>query len=236
MNVVDIIVVCVLLFGGMLGLKRGFTKALVSFLGLIILISLSYILKNPIASILYTYLPFFQFGNFIKGGVILNILVYEWFAFAFVFSLLFIIWKILLWTTSIFEKVVNFTIILGIPSKILGMLIGFLESFLLIYVFFVMNSFPIFEKPIIRPTKLTNIVITKTPILSSYGKKATIASQKFLQIKEKYKEDESASEFNLETLDLFLEYKIVSAKNIEKLVKKGKLKLQDIDSVLQKYK
>lgn len=236
MNVVDIVVILFFLFGGLIGFKRGFTRSLVSFLGLILILLFSYILKNPISSILYTYLPFFKFGGILKGAVILNILVYEWISFFLIFSILMIIFRLLTLTTKIFEKILSATIILGVPSKLLGMIVGFLESFVIIYIILFVLSLPMLHNEKVSKSKLREPIVNKTPILSSFGKNTRIVSEKFLDLKEKYKEEENASTFNLETLDLFLEYKIVSVKNIEKLVEKNKLKLNNIDTVLQKYK
>lgn len=236
MNVVDIVIIFVLFFGMLLGFKRGFTRQLVSFLGLIVVLILSYILKNPISAILYTYLPFFKFGEILKGAIVFNILIYEWIAFFFVFSILMIVFRLLSMTTKIFEKILNATIILGIPSKILGMVVGLLESFVFIYIGLFILSLPMIHSEKIKASKLREPIITKTPILSSFGKKTRIVSEKFLMLKEKYKEEENVNQFHLETIDLFLEYKVVSVENIEKLVKKEKLKLHNIDTVLQKYK
>lgn len=236
MNIVDVIVVLSLLFGALLGFKRGFTRALVSFVGLLVVLILSYVFKNPISSILYTYFPFFKFGGILKGAILFNILVYEWIAFFFVFSILMIAFRLLRFTTKIFEKILNATILLGVPSKLLGMVVGILESFVFLYIGLFVLSFPIFNSNIVENSKWGEAILTKTPILSSFGKKTLLVSKEFLLLKEKYKEEENTNTFHLETLDLFLQYKVVSVENIEKLVQKDKLKLHNIDSVLQKYK
>ena len=46
MNIIDIIIIIVLAFGFVLGFLRGFTKELVNFLGLFVVLILSFILKN----------------------------------------------------------------------------------------------------------------------------------------------------------------------------------------------
>lgn len=236
MNIVDVMVVLFLLLGAILGFKRGFTRALVSFLGVLVILILSYIFKNPISSILYTYFPFFKFGGILKGALIFNILVYEWIAFFFIFSILMIAFRFLSFTTKIFEKILNATIILGIPSKLLGMLVGILESFVFIYIGLFVLSFPVFNSQVVKESKSGNTILNKTPILSSFGKKTLLVSEKFLLLKDKYKEEKDTNTFHLETLDLFLQYKVVSVENIEKLVKKDKLRLHNIEAVLQKYK
>ena len=53
MGVVDIIIIIFLIFGALLGFKRGFTRELVSFIGMFAIIVLAFILKNPVSVILY---------------------------------------------------------------------------------------------------------------------------------------------------------------------------------------
>ena len=48
MNILDIGIIIFIIFGGILGLKRGFTKELVEALGFIVVIILAYFLKNPL--------------------------------------------------------------------------------------------------------------------------------------------------------------------------------------------
>ena len=46
MGIVDIIIIIFLLFGFLIGWKNGFTKQLVSTIGFMIVVALSYVLKN----------------------------------------------------------------------------------------------------------------------------------------------------------------------------------------------
>ena len=111
----DIIILIFLAFGALLGFKRGFTRQLVALVGLVVIIILSFLLKNPISVLLYNNLPFFNLGGVFKDITILNILIYEAIAFLIVFSILSIVYKILIRITNIFEKILKATIILSIP-------------------------------------------------------------------------------------------------------------------------
>ena len=53
---------------------------------------------------------------------------------------------------------------------------------------------------------------------------------------EKYKNEEDKSKLNLETLNLMLKYKIVSVDTVEDLVKRDKLKIDYVYTVLDKYR
>ena len=63
MNIVDILIIIFILFGALLGFKRGFTRELLSLVGIFLILILSFILKNPISVFLYNNLPFFNFGG-----------------------------------------------------------------------------------------------------------------------------------------------------------------------------
>ena len=147
MNIIDIGIILFILSGAIIGLKRGFTKQLVSSIGFILIVILSFILKNPVSIFFYEHLPFFKFSGIIKGVTVLNIALYEIFAFFIVFSILTIVYKFLLLATSIFEKVLKATIILGIPSKILGAILGFIQYFILAFIIlYVLNFNSLFSK------------------------------------------------------------------------------------------
>ena len=95
MNVIDIGIIIIILFGAVLGFKRGFTKELVKALGFIAVIVVAYFLKNPLSTILYENLPFFKFG-LLKNMEILNILLYEAIAFIICIAVLSIVLSIIL--------------------------------------------------------------------------------------------------------------------------------------------
>ena len=81
MNVVDIVILIFLAFGALIGFKRGFTRQLVSLVGIFVIIVVSFLFKNPVSVFLYNNLPFFNFGGIFKDITVLNILVYEVIAF-----------------------------------------------------------------------------------------------------------------------------------------------------------
>lgn len=58
----------------------------------------------------------------------------------------------------------------------------------------------------------------------------------FTNLKKKYESNTSANQFNLETLDLFLKYNIITIDSVDKLVEKNKLVIDNINSVLKNYR
>ena len=235
MNLIDMLVILLLIYCAFMGFKRGFTKELVSFVGVFIIIVLSFLLKNPISEFMYENLPFFSFGGMFKGITALNIIVYEIIAFLIVVSLATIVFKILLFATSVFEKLLKFTIILGIPSKILGMVVGIIEgitwSFILLYIL----SLPVFETSKQTHDALAAPLLKNTPFLSAFTKDFTNAIDEFSELKKEYEKKENTLEFNYRTMEVLLKYKIVTPKSVSKLQEKGKLKIENVDKLLKNY-
>lgn len=237
MNIVDLIIIIFILFGAVLGFKRGFTKSLVSALGFITTIVFAFLLKNPVSVMLYENLPFFKFGGVLKGVTVLNIALYEIIAFIIVLGILNIVLKVLMLATSVFEKVLNATIILGIPSKILGAVVGLVEFFIISFAALYVLSLPVFNLDILNESKLKAKILDNTPILSSFVDDSMKVIDEFASIKEKYNDNNSnAEEFNKEVLDLFLKYDVVKVESIDKLVEKDKLQINNIEEILMKYR
>lgn len=236
MNLVDVIIILFILSGALYGFKRGFTKELVTCLGFIASVILAFLCKNSISIFLYEHLPFFSFGGVFKGVTILNIILYEVIAFLLVFTICITVVKVLLLVTGIVENVLKFTILLGIPSKILGAIIGIVENFVWIFIVLYVLNLPFFHMTFIQESKLGKDILQKTPILSTYIDKSLVVIDKFVDLKEKYEHTTNVNQFNLETLDLFLEYKIITVESVEKLDSQNKLRMDAIDSVLNKYR
>lgn len=237
MKIVDIVILIIILLGAVIGFKRGFTRSLVSALGFIVIAILAYFLKNPLSILLYENLPFFKFGGILKGVTVLNIALYELLAFVIVLAILGVALKILMVATSVFEKILKMTIILGIPSKIMGAVVGVLEAFVIVFISLYALSLPIFNISIVNDSNWKDTILNKTPILSAFSKDTMQVIDEFAGIKEKYKDNnKNAEEFNKEVLDLFLKYDVVKVSSIDKLVEKGKLQINNIEEILMKYR
>ena len=232
----DIIILLVIIMGGIIGFKNGFTKQLVSFIGFFLVVILSFVLKNIVSEFLFGVLPFFKFGGIIKGVTVLNILLYEIIAFLITFGILFLIYKILLKITGLFETILKMTIILGIPSKIMGAIVGMIQYYVWSFIILYIISLPVFNVSFVDNSKYMNIILDKTPILSGVTDNVGSVASEFTELKEKYKNTKSANEFNLEALDILLKNKVTSKQVINNLVSSGKLKIKNIDTVLDKYK
>jgi len=224
MSIVDIIVLIFLSFGALIGFKRGFTRQLLSLLGIFVIIILSFLFKNPVSVFFYSNLPFFNFGGIFKDITVLNIFVYEVVAFFIVFLVLTIIFRILITLTKWFEKLLNATIILGIPSKILGAIFGVVQNLIYTFIILYVLSLPTFNLGIIKESKLGNLILDKTPILNKIANKTLSVFNQVVELKEEYDTTTNVGEYNQKTLNIMIDSGVITQENAKKLIEKGKIK------------
>ena len=237
MGILDIAIIIFILFGAVVGFKRGFTKELVEAVGFIVIVILAYLLKNPLSVLFYEHLPFFQIG-ILKGVEILNILIYEILAFLVLLSILGLLLRLLLMATSVFEKILNATVILSLPSKILGAVIGLFQHYVVAFIVLYILTLTCFNYEIVNESKYRSKIVDNTPILSGFVDESIKVVDEFKLLKQKYEDKTiSESEFNYSALELFLKYDLVKTSSVEKLIEKGKITPFDNYSVLlDKYK
>ncbi|MCI8777953.1 MAG: CvpA family protein [Bacilli bacterium] len=237
MNIVDIIIILIIISGLCLGFKRGLTREVVHFAKFALALVIAFLLKNPLSKLMYGHLPFFEFGGIFKGVTALNIILYEFIAFLLVLGIIMIIFRILLLATAIFEKILNTTVILSLPSKLLGMIVGGIHYYLITFIVLFIVTLPFFKlEDVLKDSKLRDPILNKTPILSGLVDKTVSIIDEFNELGQKYKTENDNDQFNLETIDLFLKYNIITVDSIETLNSKDKLQIDNLESVLNKYR
>ena len=232
--IIDIILILVLVMGAIVGFKRGVIKSATMFIGAIIVIVLAYSIKNPVSKILYSFLPFFNFAGDFAGLTTLNIIIYEAIAFVLVYVLLMAILQIIIKITGVFETILNFTIILGIPSKLLGAVFGFFEAYLFLFVaIFLLNQIPATNE-IVTESTFASKIASSSPILSDITSSYYDAFEEIISIKDQNRNDKE--EYNRKCLDILLKYGIVDISSAEELIQSGKLQISDADEILDNYR
>lgn len=226
MNVADIIIVIALVLGAVGGFKAGVIKKTADFVGIFLVIILSFYLKNYLSVIMYENLPFINFGGFIKGIEAINILFYEVLAFIIVFSLLMLILKIVLMLTGLIEKILKATVILSIPSKILGIVVGAIEMYVYVFLVLVVITLPIINVPYVRDSKVSNFILNNTPILSSVSEEMIDTYNDIYKVV-KDKDSKSNEELNDEVIKLLLDKKVITKESLNKLIDRNKIHLND---------
>jgi uncharacterized membrane protein required for colicin V production len=205
----------------MAGMRRGFIKEIVLLVGLIISIIISFKLRTPIATFMYKTLPFFSFNGDYSGVTVLNILLYETIAFLIIFSLIYLILRVLLKITGIIEKILKATIILGFFSKIGGAILGFIESYIVVFIVLFVLSQPFINIKVVNDSIVVQRILDSTPVMSSSIKNTRQAITEVYELTEKYRTDKKM--FNSETIKLFIKYDIITKENVDILRKKGKI-------------
>lgn len=237
MNILDIVLLISFICFLISGFKRGVIKELVSLVGIILVFFFSFSLKGYIGNLLCYILPFFKFTGVIKGLTTINILFYQIIAFLIMYFLLIGIYHLCVRISKVIQKAVNMTIILILPSKILGAIVSLLKGYMIIYAILLLLMVPFGSQKVISNSVILNGMVYNTPLLSGYV-------DSFIKpVKETYdlgykvtKKEITINDANLKSLDIMLKYKVVSKRTIEKLVEMKKLDdIEDIESVLSNY-
>lgn len=234
LSIVDIIILMIILLGGVIGFKEGVIKKLTSIIGLILVVILSFVLKNYLSVIFYENLPFFNFFGLFKGVQVLNIIFYEVLSFVLISTVLSIIYRLLLTVTGIIEKVLKATIILSIPSKILGFIVGILEYYIWVLVILFILNLPMFRIKDINNSKVANFILKDTPIVSKYTNKVSNIYNDIYDTIDN-RGNKSNAKVNEEALDIMLKYDIITVKSVDKLIDKDKISL-DNTNFIDKYR
>lgn len=224
-NIVDLIIVIFILFGFLIGYRRGVIKQGVMTIGLVVSLIFAFYLKNPISDYMYKHFPFFEFDLIIKNASVLNILLYETIAFLIAFSLLEIILIVLIKVSNIAEVILKMTVILKYPSKILGAFLGGIEYYLLAFIILLIISQPTFNfsnSELIRTSKLKEIVITNSTILSVEAKSLVDTFDETNDLIKNSK-DMPSKKFNCEAMKIMIDKKIIEKKSAKYLYDSKKI-------------
>lgn len=226
----DIILIVFIILGTLLGMKNGLIKSLVGLIGLVAIVIISYTLRIPIANFLIDKLPFFSFGGELAGLTSISILIYNVLAFVVIFVVLYCVLNIILTVTKFIDTLLKFTVIWIIPSKIGGAIIGFLESWVFLYLaLFVLAQFSI-TNAWIKNSTVSNFVLDHTPIVGTYLNGAKLAAREIYTGIEKYRKDntKTTEDLNLYILQVEINYGFVTKEKAKELMDIGKIKLENV--------
>lgn len=236
MVIADAIIIGLMIFFGISGLKNGFFKQTVLTIGTILVFILSYYFKDYLANFFSYNFPFFDFPGAFQGLEVINIILYQMLAFLILVVLLSSVLVVLLKITGVFEKILKFTIILGIPSKILGFILGLVEGYIVVFVALFFLSQPAVNIPLLNESKYKDVILTSSPGLSNIVKNTNDTIKEMYDLVEDYYVNKDANKFNLDSIDIMLNNKVISVEYVEKLIEKDKININGINNVLNKYR
>lgn len=215
MNIIDIVIILLLGLSFVTGFKRGVLKEVVMLFGTIIIYVISFNLKDLLGLFLCKICPFFK----LDGLISLNILIYQLIAFVAIAGILFSIYSIVLKFTGILQKAVDLTIILTLPSKILGGIAGIIEGYIVLFIILLVLSIPFKDNLLFIDSTLNNKILTSSILSNTIGD----LDDMIIDIYKLSNSKESNKIKNNKIMKMYVEYKIVSEDDINDISNTGKL-------------
>lgn len=223
MGIVDILIIIFILSFGILGSKRGFFKQTVTTVGSILVFVLAYYFKDGVANFLTFNLPFFNFKGEILGLTSLNIIMYQLIAFLLMVLIFSGILAVIIKITGIFEKILRLTIVLGIPSKILGFILGLVEGYVITYIILFILMLPILKIDIIDNSSFARPILKSSPVISNIVGTTKDTCLSIYDLVNDYSKDKDKDKFNKEAIRIMLSNNMITKYYVEELINKGKL-------------
>ena len=234
MNLVDIIIILLLALSFIIGFKHGLIRQIVSLVGIIVTYVIAYQLKGYLGDFFCQIFPFSQFSGNIQGLTTLNILIYELLAFIIIFAMIFVIYEVIVNISKLLEKIIDATIILTIPSKLLGGVVSLFEGYILIFVVIIILLIPLRGTGLIESSALANKMVYNTPILSSSAANLTDSISQAISLVDKIGNQKiSIEEANRELLKVELNYKIIEGRTAKELNDRNKISIKNIEELLK---
>ena len=237
MNIFDIGIILLLIMFAIVGWKQGAIREIVSLAGIIIVFIIAFTFKGVLGNFLCMLLPFFKFARPLEGMVSLNIFIYQLIAFLVIFALLLGLYSIFLKISKILQKIVNMTIILWLPSKIIGAVVGLIKGYIVLFAVFIVLMIPLYNQELFTSSKMVGTLLYNTPVLSAKTENFTSSIKEVNNLMhEVVNKNITTNEANLSAINLMLKYDIVKKETIERLIKLHKLdKVSNLDSVINNY-
>ena len=157
-------------------------------------------------------------------------------AFIIVFGFLLGFYSLVLKISKVFQKIVNMTLVLWIPSKILGALVSFIKGYLCVFICLVFLIIPLGGSNIFQDSNMINYILYKTPILSNFTVSFVNPINEIYSLSEDVSSNKiSVNDANIRAISIMLKYKVVNYKTLDIIYNRNKLENVDgLDSILHK--
>ncbi len=220
MNIFDIAIILLIIASGFVGIERGIIKEGVMLAGTLLVYFVAFLLKGPLGLLLCKLLPFYGFN----GLVTLNIIIYQLLAFFIVALILFSIYNVVLKCTGVVQKLIDLSVILTIPSKILGFIVGIIEGYIIIFILLLVLSVPLRNVDYFINSKGVDIVMNHSPILSSSFEGVSTTLEDLEKITHRVVSgDTNISQINIDIVKDLIDCNIISKKDTLDIIETGKL-------------
>lgn len=228
--IVSFIIVLILIADIVAGYKTGFLESGVKFLKTIIAMLVAYFVKAPLSEYMYVNLPFFQFDGIFKGVSAISILLYELIAFFVVFILIIAILNIISNVLGLERRILRLVSFIGVPNKIMGAIIGGLKSLVMLY--FLLSA--LFVGSSIYGFNVRDSIgdyIVELPILNNTFGNVLDSFEEIGVLAKEYENTQDKDSLNNKSIDILLDYGIITKDNLNVLIESGKVQysVNDVD-------
>lgn len=228
MKIIDIIALLFILLGGFIGYKRGAVKGLVQFICLLAISIVANQFKGYLTTILVKNLPYFNFAGRLVNLQSVNVFLYDAFSFLIIFIVLYCVLNILLTISGLLEILDKASFILELPSKVVGVILGILESIIFVFVAGVFFLEVPQTQTWIVGSSVVQPIVERTPIVNVIFR-YTIASSEKVELRiEQAQNEEDKQNANVDILSYCVGYKIVDASIIQEAIDNNKLPLPNV--------
>jgi len=233
---ISIIIVLIILIGAFNGWKTGGFSSLIAFVGSIAILYLAYYLKDYINVFLYDNLPFLEFEGLFNGVSSINILLYDGISYIICLFGLSIILGIIVKITGLVDKLFKSTVILAFPSRLIGLLFGALEFYLIAFALcYIFLQIPL-TSSYIKDSYLANLMLDETPVLKDVIDDTYTSISDIYNICEENQDETDRTKVDYMALDKMLEHNLVTIEEATKLITNNKIVIPNYSmELISKY-
>lgn len=166
---INLIIIILLLFGFLIGLRRGFILQLFHLLGFIVAFIVSTMYYDKISPYLELWIPYPELSGDGSWAIFFESLpLKSGFYNAISFAVIFFLTKIILQIIANMLDFVSNIPVVGFVNRILGSILGFLENYLILFILlYILALTPISSiQTRINDSSVAMFMIEKTPVLS----------------------------------------------------------------------
>ena len=224
MSILDILIIIFIGLGFFAGFQRGIIKQGVLTVGTTLVVFFAFLFKNSLSMFMYQHFPFFTTG-ILKNYSILNILVYELIAFFILLAIFGLILAIVVKISGVVERLVRATVILALPSRILGGLLGAIEMYIYAFIILFIISMPIFsisKSDFVTKSNLREGILKNTVLISHFSNDVNESVTEINDLLTSEKKLGS-EEFNCKALNIFYKHKVVTEDSLNYLRDNNKI-------------
>ena len=233
MNILDIIIIIILLMYIIVGFKNGVIRELSHLIGIVLVLFLSSKLKEPVGEFFYNHFPDIKIFNGVLDNPIINMIVYKLLAFLFLFVVLLGLYFLIINVSKTINNFINGTIILKLPSKILGAIVGFIKGYIFVFIGMIIVFIGLHNDPMYQDSTIGKFILHKTPIVSKSTGNITESLQEIVEISNGIKDKTiDKTEANIKIIKTLIKYKIIDKSTLQEYLKSNNVKV-DVDKLLK---